>query len=183
VIERTLDTRPVPPRKLAHVVLRSAHYEESISWYRSVLSARAVFESPFITFLTYDEEHHRVAIIDATAAPAAPATAAGVDHLAFTFASIGDLLSTYRRLRDEGVGPHWCVNHGPTTSLYYRDPDGVQIELQVDNFDTPEDFREWADSGVFTTNPIGVDVDPEDLCRRYLAGESERSLRRQEVES
>lgn len=181
--ERSLTSRPIPPVKLAHVVLRSAHYEESIRWYRTVLSARPVFESPFITFLTYDDEHHRIAIIEASQATDALPDAAGVDHIAFTFATIGDLLTTYCRLRDEGLEPHWCVNHGPTTSMYYRDPDGVQIELQVDNFENDEDFREWAETGVFITNPIGVDIDPADLCGRYLAGEPERSLRRQEVRS
>lgn len=178
---RQLSDEPIPPSKLAHVVMRSAHYEQAKAWYQEVLGARVVFDSPFLAFLTYDDEHHRIALVNTEAAdPPAPGST-GVDHVAFTFAGIGDLLATYRRLDGQGIRPHWCINHGPTTSLYYRDPDGVQIELQVDNFDTDEQFREWATSGAFAANPIGVEFDPEDLCARYLGGESEDTLRRQEV--
>lgn len=179
--ERHLSDAPVAPSKLAHVVLRTAHYEDATRWYCDVLAARVVFQSSFLTFLTYDEEHHRIALLNTEGAPPPERGATGVDHVAFTFADIGDLLATYRRLMARDVAPFWSINHGPTTSLYYRDPDGNQIELQVDNFDTPDAFADWARSGAFTRNPIGVEFDPEDLCRRYLAGESEDSLRRQPV--
>lgn len=179
--DRRLTEVPVAPAKLAHVVLRTAHYSEARSWYCDVLGARVVFDSPFMAFLTYDDEHHRIALLNTEGAPSPAAGATGVDHVAFTFARIGDLLATYRRLQVKGITPHWCINHGPTTSLYYRDPDGNQIELQVDNFDTPERFNAWAASGAFARNPIGVEFDPDDLCDRYLAGESEDSLRHQQV--
>lgn len=178
---RTLSDEPIAPAKLAHVVLRTARYEQSKAWYLSVLAARVVFDSPFIAFLTYDGEHHRLAVINCEGAPVPPPGATGIDHVAFTFASVGELLSTYRRLRGEGIEPYWAINHGPTTSLYYRDPDGNQIELQVDNFDSDEDFEAWVATGQFAENPIGVEFDPDALCDRYLDGEDEVSLRRQEV--
>ena len=53
------------------------------------------------------------------------------------FADSATCLYTYARLKGDGIEPYWCINHGPTTSLYYKDPDGNQIELQVDNFPTP----------------------------------------------
>ena len=43
-------------------------------------------------------------------------------------------MSSYARLKGLGIEPDACVNHGVTTSLYYADPDGNQVELQVDNF-------------------------------------------------
>lgn len=30
-------------------------------------------------------------------------------------ADLGHLLQTYKRLRDEGIVPYWCINHGPST--------------------------------------------------------------------
>ena len=36
-------------------------------------------------------------------------------------------------LEEVGIQPHVPVQHGPTTSLYYRDPDGNMVELQIDN--------------------------------------------------
>ena len=41
----------------------------------------------------------------------------------------------YKRLKQQDIVPWWCINHGPTTSMYYRDPDNNQIELQVDIFE------------------------------------------------
>jgi catechol-2,3-dioxygenase len=123
-----------------------------------------------ISFLTYDDEHHRIAIAHLPGLPDAP-MAAGVDHIAFTFASLDDLLHTYRRLRATGITPYWCINHGPTTSLYYRDPNGVQVELQVDNFDDVETLSGWMRSSAFARNPIGVDFDPEVLCQRFDRGD------------
>ena len=57
---------PVKPSKLAHFVLRTRRYQELITWYRTVLGAKPVFESPVITFLTWDSEHHRIAIANAS---------------------------------------------------------------------------------------------------------------------
>lgn len=68
-------------------------------------------------------------------------------------------------------------NHGPTTSMYYRDPDGNQIETQVDNMGNDECTAMMA-SAEFEKNPIGVDFDPEDLCRRVECGESEESIKK-----
>ena len=37
-------------------------------------------------------------------------------------------------LKDEGISPYWCIHHGITVSMYYGDPDGNQMEFQVDCF-------------------------------------------------
>jgi len=34
------------------------------------------------------------------------------------------------------------VNHRPTTSMYYRDPDGNRVELQIDNFPTAKEGQD-----------------------------------------
>ena len=91
--------------------------------------------------------------------------------LAHTYADLGSLLHTYVRLRDREIVPYWCINHGPTTSLYYRDPDGNQVELQIDNFETPEALEAWFLSGAFQENPIGVTFDPEKLLSRFENGD------------
>ena len=75
---------------------------------------------------------------------------------------MGELLDNYERLAARGIRPFRCINHGPTTSMYYADPDGNRVELQVDNFATPEEATAWMASPEFAANPIGVDFDPED---------------------
>lgn len=168
----------VRPTKLAHFVLRSSRYEEVVAWYKFVLGARAAFENDLLSFLTYDEEHHRVAILNVPDLGEQPEAAAGVHHVAFTYASLRDLLAQYERIRDAGIRPVFVINHGPTTSLYYADPDGNQVEFQVENYDSVEESTQFFYSEEFAENPIGVEFDPEDLITRLRAGESETELKR-----
>ena len=166
----------VKPRQLAHVVRRTSQFDEMVRWYCTVLGAEVVHTDGMLAFLTYDEEHHRIAIAGIPGLPEQPPMAAGTDHIAFTYADLGDLLHTYRRLKAAGIEPFWCINHGPTTSLYYKDPDGSRVELQVDNLPTAEAIDGWMRTGQFAANPIGVVFDPEELVRRYEAGESIETL-------
>lgn len=148
-----------------------------LRWYRDILNARIVFDSAFIGFLTYDDEHHRVAVIEDAGLCDATPSAVGLHHTAFTYHSLRELLGTYVRLRDMAILPAHSINHGPTTSIYYVDPDGNRVELQVDNFDSVAEGATWFESPAFRENPIGADFEPEDLLRRLQAGESEVSLK------
>jgi hypothetical protein len=135
-----------------------------------VLQARVAFRSDFIAFLTYDDEHHRVAVLNTPGSPAPDPAAAGVHHIAYTYAGLGELLATYRRLKTRGIEPARCINHGPTTSMYYRDPDGLRVELQIDNFATMDEAHAYFTGPDFAENPIGVIFDPEQLIRDYESG-------------
>ena len=170
------DRGVVKPRQLAHVVRRTSRFEELVRWYCTVLGAEVVHSDGTLAFLTYDEEHHRIAIAGIPGLPDQPPMAAGTDHIAFTYGDLGDLLHTFRRLKAAGIEPFWCINHGPTTSLYYKDPDGSRVELQVDNLPTAEAIDGWMRTGQFAANPIGVVFDPEELIARYEAGEPIESL-------
>jgi catechol-2,3-dioxygenase len=150
-----------------------------LDWYCDVLEGRVAFANDLLAFMTYDDEHHRVAFM-ATGSDVRPTSGhTGLHHVAFTYATLADLLATYTRLRDKGLTPFWCVNHGPTTSLYFEDPDGNHIELQIDNFATEADLEKWFASGDFEKNPIGTTVDPDELLERMNAGEEFTDLVRQ----
>lgn len=166
------------PNKLAHVVLRTGNFKAMVAFYKAFLGAHASHETDALAFLTYDEEHHRIAIIHVPGTTPKVRSSAGLEHIAFTFSTLGDLLLSYRQRRALGIVPVWSVNHGPTTSLYYQDPDGNQIETQVDNFDSAGEASEFMVSEDFAENPFGVDVDPEDLIARLEKGESEEALKK-----
>ena len=165
------------PIKLAHVVFRTSRLGAMVAWYKQVLNAQPAFESDSIAFLAYDDEHHRIAFIAMPNLSEQPAGQVGVHHVAFTYDSLDTLLANYERLKDMGIEPIWPVNHGPTTSLYYADPDGNQLEFQIDNYDTVEEAGEFFFSEAFATNPIGVDVDPAALHQRLRSGENEQELK------
>jgi catechol-2,3-dioxygenase len=169
------------PTKFAHVVYRTYRYEEMIAWYQSVFGARVQQGGPVLTFLTYDDEHHRMAFInlDLVLPQGRELTGkakTGVDHLAYCYASLRVLLSNYARLRDLGIKPYWCIHHGITVSMYYADPDGNQMEFQVDCFDNNEDANRFMTGPGFEVNPIGVEYDPEDYLKRLQAGVPEQNL-------
>jgi catechol-2,3-dioxygenase len=159
------------PIKFAHIVLKTTRYEEMLAWWLGVLEADVRHGNEFLTFLSYDDEHHRMAIVGMPGLTAPDATAYGVDHFAFTMAGLDALFDLYERLKADGIEPEWTVNHGMTLSAYYRDPDGNRVEFQIDicSLDEADEFMRGP---VFAANPIGVDVDFDDLGARHRAGES-----------
>ncbi|MEM7094286.1 MAG: VOC family protein [Actinomycetota bacterium] len=165
----------IRPVKLAHFVLRSPRFTESVAWWTTVLGAETRHENDFVCFLSYDEEHHRLAIISAPQLHDNERTTAGLEHIAFTYASLDDLLATFSRLKAAAIEPVAPINHGMTLSMYYADPDGNQVELQVDTM-TPTEAEDFMASDVFAANPIGVSFDPDDLVARRSEGESVESL-------
>ena len=66
--------------------------------------------------------------------------------------SLADPATSYEQKKARGVVPHWPVNHGISTSMYYTDPDGNEFEMQVNNFDTSEEAlafmaTDWMNTG------------------------------------
>ena len=164
-------TQPVSPAKFAHFVLRTGQVDTMAEWYKTVLAARIVFRDERLCFLSYDDEHHRLALIQIPGLQPRDPEGAGTDHVAYSYRHLGDLLANYRRLKAAGIVPHWPINHGVTTSMYYRDPDNNRVELQIDNFATEAECQAYFQSQAFKENPVGVTYDPDELCRRYEAGE------------
>ena len=164
------------PVKLSHYVLQTNQIPAMRDWYLSVLGGEVVHENPHLCFLAYDEEHHRLALLDFEPLKKKGEKDVGLNHVAFTFSGLGELLGTYERLKRQGIAPHWCVNHGPTTSLYYHDPDGNGVELQVDNFEDVADCKEFMRSKAFAENPLGVEFDPDEMLRRLRSGVPERAF-------
>jgi len=179
--ERALANNDVRPKALVHFVLRTSRFQEQKGFYLLFLNAWVVWESAQAAFLTYDDEHHRVAIGNFPGLADQKPGTSGVDHVAFSMSSLGDLLANYLRLKGLGITPFWCINHGPTTSLYYRDADGNQVEMQVDNFETPEELTAYFQSDEFGANPLGIQFDPDRIVNMYREGRSEAELKMQGV--
>ena len=180
---RTVEPRLVTPAKFAHYVLRVSNLDDAIAWYNTVLGMEVVHRNDFICFLTYDDEHHRMAMVQVS--PNADVDKEtrlglpGLDHVAYTLNSLEELLATYKRLKAHDILPVWPINHGLTTSMYYADPDGNRVEFQVENLETKEELQGFMRSEAFAQNPIGVDFDPEKLLQRFENGDPIEELIRQ----
>ena len=162
-------TGPLRPSKLAHVVIRTANFAAAKTWWAKVLNAHPTFENEQLAFMTYDDEHHRIGIINMPHLGEQDQGRSGVEHISFTYRDLGELLANYRRLKGEGVEPFWTINHGPTISLYYRDPDGTKVELQHDVFDDAGVEAFFA-SGAYEENFMGIVFDPEEMIADYESG-------------
>jgi catechol 2,3-dioxygenase-like lactoylglutathione lyase family enzyme len=167
------------PVKFAHVVYMTRQFDKMIAWYKDVFEADVVYQNPALAFLTYDDEHHRFAFANLDVLkPGALCDdrgEIGVNHVAYTYASAGDLLDTYARLKHAGIEPYWPVHHGTTMSLYYADPDGNRMEFQVD-VGTVEEATALMKTPAFGANPVGVMFDPDALFARWKDGATEDAL-------
>ena len=128
-----------------------------------------------LAFLTYDGEHHRIALINMALVHPEGTEAdrrgvLGVDHVAYTYASVNDLFENYAQLKEKGILPYWCIHHGITMSMYYADPDGNQMELQIDAFDSDAEANAYMYAPHFAANPIGVEYDPEEVLAQLRSG-------------
>ena len=167
------------PSKFAHVVYSTRRFEEMIDWYQKIFEAKVVYQNPVFAFLTYDNEHHRFAFANLSAlspdSVEVPRDKAGVNHVAYTYANLGDLLGTYERLKQMGITPYWRIHHGMTVSFYYQDPDGNRMEFQVDTC-SAEEANAYMQTDAFVANPVGVDLDPDALLAQYRSGVPEQQL-------
>ena len=165
----------IRPAKFVHVVYRTHRFDEMIAWYQKVLDAKVQHHNPAIAFVTYDDEHHRVAFLNLALfepdGPKGRQDRVGVDHVAYTYHSLHDLAENYAQLKEMGILPYWCLHHGITVSMYYGDPDGNRMEFQVDSYTNNDDANAFMKGSGFDQNPIGVEFDPDDLVKRLRAGE------------
>ena len=85
VIDAAASETAISPRKLAHVVLRTkSNFDAMVKWYCFILGAKIVFNAGHLIFLSYDNEHHRIAIAAGGDLSERPRRAVGLDHIAFT---------------------------------------------------------------------------------------------------
>lgn len=165
----------IRPRKFVHVVYRTRRFDEMVRWYQIVFDAKVQHQNPALAFLTYDDEHHRFAFANLEVLAPGGAESdrrgmVGVDHVAYTYASLDELLENYVQLKASHIRPYWCIHHGITVSMYYADPDGNQMEFQVDCFEANDDANAFMAGPHFAANPIGVEFDPDEWLARIRAG-------------
>ena len=157
--------------KFAHVVFQTSQPAEMRDWYCTVLDGHVVYADEALTFITFDDEHHRVALLNPPVPlqRKTPATAS-MHHVAYTFDTIDDLLGRYVLLRDQGIRPAVCIAHGVTTSMYYRDPDGNMVEMQIDRFAEPADATRYMMGPEYAADSVGPAFDPDELLAAHQAG-------------
>ena len=170
-------TRPV----LHHVTMRTSRVAEMVAWYTTVLGAHVSFRNEYAAWMTNDAANHRVAFLSAPSVTDDPKKSShnAMHHSAFEYGGIADLMSSYKRLRDEGITPAFCLDHMMTFSMYYKDPEGNFVELQTDGFGDwklSSDFMQTSPD--FAANPIGFFFDADKAYEAHQSGMDFDALRR-----
>jgi catechol 2,3-dioxygenase len=82
-------------------------------------------------------------------------------------------------LAEQGVLPHIAFHHGMTMSMYYADPEGNGVEIQVDVFHDWNVSKEWMwASQEFAADQIGAPFDPAKLVVALAAGATEEEVQK-----
>lgn len=168
------------PREIHHVHIYSDVNRDAMAeFYRWLFNGEVTRVNPGgLTFITYDDHDHRVVIIPQEGWGEKPARPVGVSHLAFAYASLGELLFVYKRMKEHGYPPVRTLNHGNSTSFYYRDPDGNTVETMMDNY-TPRETqgykRHYQWSEAFGRMDEG-EFDPDKMVALYESGVPDTTL-------
>lgn len=156
--------RPIIRPAFHHTTLMTLKLDEMIEFYEKVVGLEPVYYSPGGAWLTNDEANHRIALLalPGLQAPVDKGHTAGLHHTAFEYADFDQWLDNYVRLREEAIAPFLNLDHGMTMSMYYQDPEGNGVEIQVDAFGSWAKGKQWMwASEEFGENPIGRPFDPE----------------------
>ena len=171
---RTPRPRPIRPPKLHHATFLTMDVDAMVKFYEEVAGLQPVYYAAHAAWLTNDDANHRIALLRLPGVypPVDKPHLVGLHHTAFEYDSFEGWVDNYLRLRDLGITPTVCLDHGMTMSMYYQDPDGNGVEIQVDVFGDWSLSKEWMwASQEFSEDQIGPQFDPERLAEAYLAGQ------------
>lgn len=185
----------IRPTHISHLAIGTSNFAAVADWWQTVLNLEPSLDAEGMRFMTFDQEHHKIVVFEfdgLTRRAGGPLEQGGMHHIAFSYASFGDLAATYRRLKEAGITPYRGINHGTSYAFDYYDPDFNCCELQCSCFpsaigetgETGEDgetgerprMNDWLATGAFNRNPIGVLFDVEEAIAAFEAGVDVREI-------
>lgn len=186
-----LNTDTIIHPRLHHLGITTGNAAPMVEWYRQVLGMVVVHTTESATkglanipriksvWMSNDEANHRLALVElpGLAQDINRSQHGRVQHFAFEYSKLADLLGTYLRLKNLGILPVMCTDAGLQTAFYYFDPDGNTVEINIDNFGDPLTSSEYIrNSAEFASNPLGIFVDPEKMINAHQSGASHWDL-------
>ena len=176
-----------PPDDFHHIAFKTTNYEAMVYFYKNLFGCEPLYQSDQMSFLTYDNEHHRIAIANTSEIlkdlnliermimkfklflnKKIPSIQ-GLDHVSYRINPIEKWFDFYFSAKERGLKPLWTINHGWISGIYYEDPDGNLVEIFFEHFRSAEEFKENI-SPDFEDEPIGTNMDIEVLYKMFKSG-------------
>ena len=146
-------THPIAPVAVNHIVLNVRDIEESQRFWTEIIGLRLVGQlratperpnPPKMRFYSADHggkpSHHDIALVEQpNLPPTDPAVPNQIHHVALTLPNREAWLAQLAFMQARDIKFERRVEHGPTHSLYVRDPNGYGVELL---YETPRETWE-----------------------------------------
>jgi len=125
--------------EIGHVVLKVRSLDISLPFYCGVLGMHErrhrKVDGRQMVFLAFGERDHDIGLLEVGASTQPhDETRAGLAHVAFR---IGDRIENLRAFKKHldalGIVPDSVTEHRFSSSIYLRDPDGIELEVYVDS--------------------------------------------------
>ena len=127
----------IVPDRIGHVVIKVRDLERSRKFYTEVMGLKQMMDLPqykMVFFVSNGRDHHELACIEVGKdAEAQRFLEIGLQHFAFRLRDEDHLRAAYQEFKKKEVPIDFTVDHGVTKSIYFRDPDGHQLEVYCDN--------------------------------------------------
>lgn len=175
------------PDDFHHIAFKTTNYDNMVDFYKKLFGCKPLYQSDLITFLAYDDEHHRIAIANTSDVLGSLnfiqknvmklkiflnrkiPSIEGLDHISYRINPIDKWFDFYFKAKDRGLNPLWTVNHGWISGLYYKDPDNNLVEVFFEHFSSADEFKQNI-SPDFEDEPIGTNMDVEILYDMFKSG-------------
>ncbi|MBP0590412.1 hypothetical protein J8I87_11940 [Paraburkholderia sp. LEh10] len=173
----TSDELALGPLQISEIILHTRSFDSMKAWYVDffgglkpavdVAPNRGLKSIPDVTRLCFLRIHTNYPITQVLGLFEIPElgdrhpAGSGLNHMQFREQSLQHLFRRYEVLKSAGITPFKAYNHGPSTSFYYSDPDGNEVELNATNFSKEEDYLAFFQSDEYRKNVEGYQVDAE----------------------
>lgn len=163
----------IKPDRIGHVVIKVRDLERTKKFYGEVLGLQLMMELPQIKmafFASNGRDHHEIGCVEvgADAAGNQPKQI-GLVHIAFRLRDEDHLRAAYKEFKERDVPISFTVDHGITKSIYFRDPDGNQLEVYCDN--PPEYIAKMKENKYLGMDKLDFTPNERSLAEAFAARE------------
>jgi catechol 2,3-dioxygenase len=146
----------MPIERVGHVVIKMRDLEAAKRFYRDILGMKITDEREgFGVFFRFHDYHHDIAVFQVAEDAALPQkNQVGLAHIALVADSFATVKAMYQWLKEHNVPIVRTVDHGITKSVYFKDPEGNELEIYCEA--PGVDWREV--NTIIKADPINLDA-------------------------